>query len=108
MLDLRQLSVDACMMDEGLGSSSSSISVTTESLDGESYDELSQEGKVAEESRGAASIALVGSPPNTVTPQEHLSHSTSLTSYRGGHANPASSLTTDIEMENPQGSFFTT
>ena len=31
-----------------------------------------------EEAGGAASIALVGSPPNTVTPQEHLSHSTSL------------------------------
>jgi hypothetical protein len=79
MLDLRQLSGDACMMDEGLGSSSSSISVTTESLDGDSYDELSQERKVVEEAGGAASIALVGSPPNTVTPQEHLSHSTSLT-----------------------------
>jgi hypothetical protein len=78
MLDLRQLSGDACMMDEGLGSSSSSVSVTTESLDGDSYDELSQERKVVEEAEGAALIALVGSPPNTVTPQEHLSHSTSL------------------------------
>jgi hypothetical protein len=79
MLDLRQLSGDACMMDEGLGSSSSSsISVTTESLDGDSYDEQSQERQVVEEAGGAASIALVGSPPNTVTPQEHLSHSTSL------------------------------
>jgi hypothetical protein len=37
------------MIDEDLGSSaSSSISVTTESLDGEFYDELSQERQVME------------------------------------------------------------
>jgi hypothetical protein len=41
MLDLIQLKGDASMMDEVLGSSSSSssISVTTESFDGDSYDE---------------------------------------------------------------------
>jgi hypothetical protein len=67
------------MMDEDLGSSSSSsISVTTESLDGDSYDELCQERQVMEEVGGAEATVLLGSPPDTVTPQEHLSHSTSL------------------------------
>ena len=67
------------MMDEDLGSSSSSsISVTTESLDGESYDEKSQERQVMEGAGDAEATALLGSPPDTVTLQEHLSHSTPL------------------------------
>ena len=79
MLDLRQDYGDASMMDEGLdSSSSSSISATTESLDGDSYDELSKERQVMEGAGEAEATALPGSPPDTVTPQEHLSHSTSL------------------------------
>jgi hypothetical protein len=79
MLDLRQDYGDASMMDEGLdSSSSSSISATTESLDGDSYDELSKERQVMEGAGEAEATALLGSPPDTVTPQEHLSHSTSL------------------------------
>ena len=67
------------MIDEDLGSSaSSSISVTTESLDGEFYDELSHERQVMEGAGQAEATALLGSPPDTVTPQEHLSHSASL------------------------------
>jgi hypothetical protein len=79
MLDLRQDYGDASMMDEGLdSSSSSSISATTESLDGDSYDELSKERQVMEGAGEAEATALLGSPPDTVTPKEHLSHSTSL------------------------------
>ena len=67
------------MIEEDLGrSASSSISVTTESLDGEFYDELSQERNVMEGAGEAEATALLGSPPDTVTPQAHLSHSTYL------------------------------